>query len=151
MNTVLDGFYSYRFDGFAMDRSASPNHIVGLGTLVIENMVVKDGSHRASHARLKGSGGALEHTRFKVTGAIERIEVERFWAAELIFEQEDVVPEDRQVLRGSFHAIEAGLAGHYWLISSGAVVSIGGGPESPAVEVVKGELVRVSAEPPIQA
>ena len=136
-----DGRYSYRFDGFAMKKGL-PFVIAGIGSIEVAKLKVVRGAHRSSLARIEGSGAELIHSHFTVQGHVAFVREEDGWDVELVFSEQDA-PSGRepQQLTGWFRAVEAG-PDRYWIISTGAVTTMGGAQER-ATEVVHGEVVKV--------
>ncbi|MDP4540962.1 hypothetical protein Q9K01_15140 [Qipengyuania sp. DY56-A-20] len=136
---MRDGRYSYRFEGYAMEKGQT-HTIVGVGSIKIANMKVIRGDHRASLARMTGSGSTLIHSHFSLAGSARFVAEEQSWDVELVFE-ELTAPANRgaQTVNGSFRAVEAG-PDRYWIISTGAISTMDG-VQDEANEVVSGELV----------
>lgn len=136
---MRDGRYSYRFEGYAMEKGQT-HTIVGVGSIEIANMKVVRGHHRASLARMTGSGSTLVHSHFSLAGSARFVTEEHGWDIELVFE-ELTAPANRaaQTVNGTFRAVEAG-PDRYWIISTGGVRTMGG-VQDEATEVVSGELV----------
>jgi hypothetical protein len=138
---MRDGRYSYRFEGYAMEKGQT-HTIVGVGSIDVANMKIVRGDHRASLARMTGSGSTLEYSHFSLSGRATLDETRQGWDIELVFDQLNT-PANRtpQTVNGMFRAVEAG-PDRFWIISTGGVRSMGG-VQDEATEVVSGELVWV--------
>lgn len=144
MSTISDGIYSYRFSGFAQDAAQLPNFLVGLGWLQVVGGTVS-GQHRSTHVRTSGGPQAPEHWEFAVSGNFSFDAAVRFGSANLQFVQQGVDADDAQTFHGGFAFVPTATQDRYWLISkAGTSVQTGQTSATTAMEVVEGELVRIS-------
>ncbi|MBB4100058.1 hypothetical protein [Sphingomonas kyeonggiensis] len=144
MSTVSDGIYTYKFSGFSQDAALLGNFLVGLGWLEVTKGQV-NGHHHSTHVRMSGGAEPPKHWQFAVTGSFSPGTTGQIGSASLKFVQEGVAADDAQILRSDFAFVRAAALDRYWLISKAdAEVQTGGSTRETAMEVVEGELVRIS-------
>ena len=137
-----DGWYSFRFGGYAMSR-AIPHHVVGIGRMRLATDAATGkqavtGDHVSAISRLAGSDAAFDNNRYTMVGTLA--EIGGYGVAQIRF-SEDSTTMDPQVLDARFHLLPAG-DGRIWLIST-STRSVSSG-NAPADEVISGEAVRIS-------
>lgn len=144
MSEIADGLYAYRFCGYGRDGNAMQNFIAGVGTLHLVAGRVTSGEHRSTYLRITGSANLPVHGRFIVDGDFTWNEAAHSGSAALVFTQQDVPINERQVLWGQFALVQAGEPARFWLISKdGTRVQNGNQPIEAAAEMVEGELIRL--------
>ena len=141
MREMRNGIYNYRFSGDSM-KLALPYRIVGVGSLELSELSIRNGHHRSSVMVLQGGTPKLIHSYFLLTGTASYQSTERNWDISLHFVEQN--PRDNkpaQNLYGKYRAVPVG-DDRYWIISAGAEV-LQQGQMVPAHEIVSGEVIRV--------
>lgn len=149
---IRDGRYSYRFAGHSMVSTKNePWHLVGIGSLLIENNSILSGLHRSTIHRHHHADSKFMHSAFAISGTVSWDHKEHNWMVNILFDlisNSNPNGPQQQKLDAYYRVVAGSNDDEYWFISAGSKLLVSNPAtnltkEYPTSEVVDGVIHRV--------